>query len=80
MTHGSLNNAVGAMIMGVVRWFDSVKGYGLIAPDSGDPDVFVSLRAVEQSGVDLIVEDQAVSFRIATENGRPTAVNIIVVE
>ncbi len=39
------------MNQGTVKWFNSTKGYGFIAPDNGGPDVFVHISAVERSGL-----------------------------
>lgn len=68
------------MLTGTVLWFDEAKGYGLIAPADGSPDVFVSQRSVDRSGLDPLLQGQTVSFAMATENGRPMAINISVVE
>ena len=38
------------MPTGTVKWFNTTKGYGFIAPESGGNDVFVHISAVERSG------------------------------
>jgi len=47
---------------GTVKWFNSEKGYGFIAPDNGSPDVFVHISAVERSGMSGLKDGQKVSF------------------
>jgi CspA family cold shock protein len=47
---------------GTVKWFNSEKGYGFIAPDDGAPDVFVHISAVERSGLSALKDGQKVSF------------------
>ena len=39
------------MPTGTVKWFNTTKGYGFIAPDGGGKDVFVHISAVERSGL-----------------------------
>lgn len=56
------------MATGTVKWFNSQKGYGFIAPDEGGKDVFVHVTAVRAAGLDGLKDDQRVSFEI--EDGR----------
>ena len=53
---------------GTVKWFNTSKGYGFIAPEDGDKDVFVHISAVEKSGLTGLADDQKVSFEL--EEGR----------
>ena len=64
------------MAQGTVKWFNSEKGYGFIAPDDGGKDVFVHISAVERSGMNGLNEGQKISYEIATERGRSAAVNL----
>jgi CspA family cold shock protein len=50
------------MAIGTVKWFNGQKGYGLIAPDGGGPDVCVHISAVERAGWTTLSEGQKVSF------------------
>ena len=64
------------MTSGVVKWFNPTKGYGFIQPDNGDKDVFVHVTAVEKSGLRTLHEGQKVSFELATNKGKTSAVNL----
>ena len=55
------------MQTGKVKWFNSNKGYGFIAPDDGKNDVFVHYSALEKSGVNTLAEGQKVSFESIEE-------------
>lgn len=48
---------------GTVKWFNSGKGYGFIARESGD-DVFVHYSAVEGDGFRSLEENQRVEFDV----------------
>lgn len=62
------------MPTGTVKWFNKTKGYGFIAPDEGDNDVFVHISAVERSGLQGLEEDQKVSFELTEgRDGRKMA-------
>ena len=65
------------MPTGTVKWFNTTKGYGFIAPDSGGKDVFVHISAVERSGLTGLADDQKVTYDIESgRDGRESAVNL----
>lgn len=64
------------MATGIVKWFNSTKGYGFICPDDGSKDVFVHISAVEQSGIRRLDEGQKVSYDVETSKGKASAVNL----
>ncbi len=65
------------MANGTVKWFNTTKGYGFIAPESGGKDVFVHISAVERSGLTGLADNQKVTYDLeAGRDGREAAVNI----
>ncbi|MGH1423521.1 MAG: cold-shock protein [Pseudooceanicola sp.] len=56
------------MPVGTVKWFNTTKGFGFIAPEDGGKDVFVHISAVERSGLTGLADDQKVEY--ALEDGR----------
>ena len=64
------------MPKGKVKWFNQTKGYGFIAPDEGDKDVFVPITAVRDSGMQNLEEDQEVEFEIVEKDGKSSAENL----
>lgn len=69
------------MATGTVKWFNTTKGYGFIAPEAGAKDVFVHITAVQRSGLHGLAEGQRVQFEVARgNNGKDAAVNISVME
>jgi CspA family cold shock protein len=68
------------MATGIVKWFNSVKGYGFITPDEGGKDAFVHISAVERAGLNGLNEGQRVSYEIQPgRNGKSSAENLKVV-
>jgi cold shock protein len=49
------------MTVGTVKWFNADKGFGFIAPESGE-DVFVHFSAIQAAGYRSLDEGQAVEF------------------
>jgi CspA family cold shock protein len=64
------------MITGTVKFFNTTKGFGFIAPEDGSKDVFVHISAVERSGLGPLVEGQKVSFEVQADPRGPKAVNL----
>jgi CspA family cold shock protein len=62
------------MPTGTVKWFNTTKGYGFIAPDDGGKDVFVHISAVERAGLTGLADNQKVAFEmIEGRDGRKSA-------
>jgi len=55
------------MIVGTVKFYNDMKGFGFIQPDNGDKDVFVHATALERAGMRNLVEGQKVSFDTAED-------------
>ncbi len=65
------------MATGTVKWFNTTKGFGFIAPDTGGKDVFVHISAVERSGLTGLADNQKVEYELqAGRDGRESAVNL----
>ncbi len=62
------------MPTGTVKWFNTSKGYGFIAPDGGGKDVFVHISAVERAGLTGLADDQKIAYELrAGRDGRESA-------
>lgn len=61
------------MPVGTVKFFDATKGFGFIAPDNGEKDVFVHISAVQRAGMDTLSDGQKVSFEVIEERGKLAA-------
>ncbi|MFC7341990.1 cold-shock protein [Saccharopolyspora griseoalba] len=64
------------MAQGTVKWFNSEKGFGFIAPDEGGPDVFVHYSAIEASGFRELAEDQQVTYEVTQGPKGPQAASV----
>ncbi|GLQ56987.1 cold-shock protein [Devosia nitrariae] len=65
------------MITGTVKFFNSTKGFGFIAPDDGGKDAFVHISAVERAGLSTLAEGQKVTYDLEQgRDGRASATNL----
>lgn len=65
------------MTTGVVKWFNSGKGYGFIEQNDG-PDLFVHHSGIKATGFRTLDEGDRVSFDIEQGPKGPVAVNVTV--
>jgi CspA family cold shock protein len=61
---------------GQVKFFNSAKGFGFIAPEGGGKDVFVHVSAVEAAGLRSLNEGQRITFDVEADKRGPKAVNL----
>jgi CspA family cold shock protein len=47
-----------------VKWFNEVKGFGFVVPDGGGEEVFLHRSALEQVGLNSLVEGTRVRFQV----------------
>lgn len=65
------------MAVGTVKFFNSQKGFGFIAPEGGGKDVFVHVSALERSGLSGLIDGQKVTFDLERDQkGRDSAANL----
>ena len=65
------------MTNGIVKWFNSEKGFGFISVEGGD-DVFAHFSAINLDGFKTLEEGQKVSFDIVEGARAPQAANITI--
>ena len=65
------------MTNGIVKWFNSEKGFGFISVEGGD-DVFAHFSAIQKDGFKTLEEGQKVSFNIVKGARGPQAENITI--
>ncbi|ACZ37708.1 cold-shock protein [Sphaerobacter thermophilus] len=65
------------MTTGTVKWYDPEKGYGFIARDDGDSDLFVHRSAISGSELN---EGDRVEFDVTSSPKGPRAEHVRVTE
>jgi CspA family cold shock protein len=69
------------MATGTVKWFNTTKGFGFIAPDDGGKDVFVHISAVERAGLTGLADDQKIEFDLEEgRDGRQSAGALVLID
>ena len=67
----------GEKASGTVKFFNSMKGFGFIQRDDGQPDAFVHISAVERAGIPTLNEGDRLEFEIEVDRrGKYAAVNL----
>ena len=61
---------------GKVKWFNPTKGFGFIAREDNEKDVFVHISAVKDAGMDGLDEGQEMTFEIEEGPKGPNAINL----
>ncbi|HET9875052.1 MAG TPA: cold-shock protein [Mycobacterium sp.] len=67
------------MTQGTVKWFNSERGFGFIAPDGSTEDVFVHHTEIQTNGFRSLEENQRVQFEIGQGNKGPQAVGVTLI-
>lgn len=71
----------GEKATGTVKFFNSMKGFGFLVRDDGQPDAFVHISAVERSGLQGINEGERYEFDLEVDRrGKHSAVNLVPVQ
>ncbi len=69
------------MTIGTVKFFNSDRGYGFIAPEDGTKDAFVHISALERAGISSLSEGQKVEYELQRgQNGKSSAENLKLVD
>lgn len=66
--------------VGTVKWFNGEKGFGFIAPESGEKDVFVHFSAILSEGYKSLKENQKVEFLVVQGAKGPQAQDVKVLD
>ena len=65
-------------MQGTVIWFNNRKGYGFLAREDGEKDLFVHYSAIQQEGYKNLTEGQRVTFEVEQGPNGLQAANVTV--
>ena len=69
------------MTIGTVKFFNTNRGYGFIAPEDGSKDAFVHISALERAGISSLGEGQKVEYELQSgQKGKSSAENLKLVD
>lgn len=74
---GQQRQLTGDSSTGTVKFFNATKGFGFVARDDGESDVFVHISSLEKSGISTVNEGDKLKFDIEIDRrGKFSAVNL----
>jgi len=62
---------------GIVKWFSDQKGYGFIALEDGQTEVFVHHTAIQAEGFKTLAEGERVELDVVQGQKGPAAENVV---
>ena len=65
-----------ANVTATVKWFNSAKGFGFVAPSDGTPDAFLHISALERAGLSQIAEGATIVCDLGQGNRGPQVVTV----
>lgn len=68
------------MVVGKVKWFNDIKGFGFLRTEGVKEDIFVHHTAIHMEGYRALFPDQAVEFEIKQDTRGLKAVNVRVLD
>lgn len=63
-------------LTGIVKFFNNEKGFGFIAPDNGQRDIFVHYSSIQSTGFRSLNEGDRVEFTLADSDKGPRAADV----
>ncbi|MBF0556600.1 MAG: cold shock domain-containing protein [Nitrospirae bacterium] len=70
----------GKRCTGKVIWFSAKTGFGFIAPDSGEKDLFVYWKNILMDNFKVLKPDQIVEYEIGQNDKGPQAINVKIIK
>lgn len=70
------NQVSQANVTATVKWFNSSKGFGFVAPADGSPDAFLHISALERAGLSEVAEGTTIVCDLGQGNRGPQVVTV----
>ncbi|HEX8683014.1 MAG TPA: cold-shock protein [Ardenticatenaceae bacterium] len=64
-------------LTGTVKFFNTEKGFGFIAPENGERDVFVHYSSIQSNGFRNLNEGDRVEFSMENSDKGPRAAEVV---
>lgn len=65
------------MDIGIVKWFNNVKGFGFITSEACEEDIFAHFSAIQTEGYRSLKVGQKVQFELVQGERGASAANIV---